>query len=91
MFLTVRNHLPLEPQDVRKLVRVVAKRAGITKRVFPHLFRHSLATNMLVRGSGILAIKEQMGHVYLETTMRYLHSVPGSLQEEYRRHCPVYL
>jgi site-specific recombinase XerD len=91
MFLTARRGLPLEPQDLRKLTKTIAKRAGITKRVFPHLFRHSLATNLLGRGSGILAIREQMGHVHLDTTMRYLHSLPGRLQEEFRLHCPVYL
>ena len=91
MFLTSRNKNQLQTQDLRKMVRTVAKRAGITKRVYPHLFRHSLATNLLVRDSGILAIKEQLGHVHLQTTMRYLHSTPGRLQEEYRIHCPVYL
>ena len=81
----------MQTQDIRKLVKAMAKRAGITKRVFPHLFRHSLATNLLGRGSGILAIKEQLGHMHIETTMRYLHSIPGRLQEEYQMHCPVYL
>jgi integrase len=46
---------------------------------------------MLGRGSGLLAIKEQLGHVYLDTTMRYIHSVPSRLQEEYKMHAPSYL
>jgi site-specific recombinase XerD len=91
MFTTVRNGNQLQTQDLRKLVRVAAERAGIKRRVHPHLFRHSLATNLLGRGTGVLAIKEQMGHVHLGTTMRYLHSTPGRLQEEYRMHIPSYL
>jgi len=91
MFLTVRHKHQLQQQDIRKLVRTVAKRAGLLKRVYPHLVRHSLATNMLGRGSGLLAIKEQLGHVYLDTTMRYIHSVPSRLQEEYKMHAPSYL
>lgn len=91
LFLTERRGRELEPQDLRKLVKAIATRAGIEKRVHPHLFRHSLATNLLDRGSGVLAIKEQLGHVNLSTTMRYLHSMPGRLQAEYRMHCPSYV
>lgn len=91
MFLTARRKLPLEPHDLRKLLKVIAKRAKITKRVHPHILRHSLATNLIARGTGILAGKEQLGHVYIATTMRYLHSAPARLQEEYRMHCPSYL
>jgi len=91
MFLTVRNHHQMQTQDLRKMVRTIAARAGITKRVYPHLVRHSLATNLLTRGAGLLAIKEQLGHVYIETTMRYIHSAPARLQEEYRMYAPAYL
>jgi integrase/recombinase XerD len=91
MFLTVRRGHRMQQQDLRKLVRVAAKRAGITRRVYPHLVRHSLGANMLNQGSGLLAIKEQLGHVYIDTTMRYLHSAPARLQEEYRMHAPSYL
>jgi integrase/recombinase XerD len=91
MFITVRNKLPLEPQDIRKLLKVVAKRAKITKRVHPHILRHSLAVNLIARGTGILAVKEQLGHVFIATTMRYLYSAPARLQEEYRMHVPSYL
>jgi integrase/recombinase XerD len=76
MFIAVRNHYPLEPQDIRKLIRFVAKRAKITKRVHPHILRHSLASNLISRGTGILAVKEQLGHVFIATTMRYLQSAP---------------
>jgi integrase/recombinase XerD len=91
MFLTVRNKHQMQTQDLRKMVRTVATRAGITKRVYPHLVRHSLATNLLTRGAGLLAIKEQLGHVFIETTMRYIHSAPARLQEEYRMYAPSYL
>ena len=45
LFTTVVNNNQLATSDVRKLIRTVAKRAKIGRRVFPHLFRHSLATN----------------------------------------------
>jgi integrase/recombinase XerD len=91
LFLTVRNHNPFAPQDLRKLIRSTAKRAKITKRVYPHLMRHSLATNMLHRGANLLAIKEQLGHAFIETTMVYIHSAPERMRMEYRMFAPSYL
>jgi integrase/recombinase XerD len=91
LFVTLQKGHPYGTQDLRKLVRVVAKRAGITKRVWPHLFRHSLATNMLIRGAHILAIKEQLGHSFVETTMVYLHAAPMAMQAQYRFFAPSYL
>ena len=89
LFVTVRNGLPLEPQDIRKLVHVVAKRAGFTRRIWPHLFRHSLATNMLNRGAHIFAIKDQLGHAFIESTMIYLPRSQGNLNA-YRQYAPSY-
>lgn len=91
LFVTIQNGNPYGTQDLRKLVHVVAKRAHIQKRVWPHLFRHSLATNMLIRGAHILAIKEQLGHAFVETTMVYLHAAPTAMQGQYRFFAPSYL
>lgn len=91
LFLTIRRKRPFAPQDLRKLIRVTAGRAGIRKRVHPHLLRHSLATHMLARGSGLLAIKQQLGHEFIETTMIYLHAAPARMQAEYRFFAPSYL
>jgi integrase len=78
-------------QALRKLVHVVAKRAGFTKRVWPHLFRHSLATNMLHRGANILTVKQQLGHAFIESTMIYIHSIEYGVKNEYERYVPSYV
>lgn len=91
LFVTLQHGNPYRPQDLRKLVHVAAKRAHIAKQVHPHLFRHSLATNMLIRGAHILAIKEQLGHAFVETTMIYLHAVPVAMQAQYWFFAPSYL
>lgn len=77
--------------DLRKLVRVVSKREKIDKRVYPHLFRHSLASNLLKRGASIFMIKEQLGHDYLESTLIYLHSCPQRTKLEYDFYKPAYM
>lgn len=91
LFITCRNKHILATQDVRKLVRVIADRVGMCKRVHPHLFRHSLASNMLHRGAGLLTIKEQLGHRYLESTLLYLHVNKDRLQADYQQYCPAYV
>ncbi len=91
LFVTVRHGHPLAQQDLRKIVRVNARRAGLEKRVFPHLMRHSLATNMLHRGANPLSIKEQLGHAHITTTMIYLHASKDRLAAEYRMFAPSYL
>lgn len=91
LFITKRHGFPLEAQDVRKIVRVLAKRAGITRRVWPHLMRHSLATNMVNRNAHLLTIRDQLGHVYIQSTMVYVHRSKHAHTNDYRQHAPSYL
>lgn len=92
LFTTVapNGHKIYVGQALRKLVYTVAKRAGFTKRVWPHLFRHSLATNMLNRGANLLTVKQQLGHVFIESTMIYIHSLEYGVKNEYERFVPSY-
>jgi len=91
LFVCFRSGKPYSQQNLRKLVRTAAKRAGLKKRVYPHLLRHSLATNLLHRGAHLLAIKEQLGHAFVETTMIYVHSSPEHTRLQYRMYAPSYL
>lgn len=59
---------------LRKLVKVLAKRARIKKRIYPYSFRHAFACNMVIRGAHILYVKKQLRHACLETTMQYLNT-----------------
>lgn len=91
LFTTLRKNLPLVQADVRKHIKKLAKRAGIERRVYPHLFRHSLATNLLNRGANLTMIKEQLGHVYYESTLIYAVSTPFRVKSEYEFCKPAYL
>ena len=53
--------------------------------------RHCLATNLMHCGTGLLVIKKQMGHVYLGTMMRHIHSDPERMRQEYVLHALNYL
>jgi len=91
LFTSLKHNNKYRTWDLRKLVRVLSKRVGINKRVYPHLFRHSLASNLLKRGANILMIQQQLGHDYLESTMIYLHSCPQRIKSEYEFYKPAYL
>lgn len=91
LFTTLKTNLALVPADVRKHIRKLARRAGIERRVYPHLIRHSLATNLLNRGANLTMIKEQLGHVYYESTLIYAVSTPFRVKSEYEFCKPAYL
>ena len=91
MFTTLVLHNSYNGWALRKMVKVVAKRAGIKKRVYPHLFRHSLACNLLNRGANIMTIQALLGHSDIRTTMIYARSSPQRVKQEYMFYNPSYL
>jgi integron integrase len=67
-----RRHHVLE-SGLQKAVKTAVERAGITKRVSCHTFRHSFATHMLENGVNIRVVQELMGHADVKTTEIYTH------------------
>lgn len=90
-FSTLAKGNRLATGDVRKTIRVLAQRAQIGRRVFPHLFRHSLATNLLNRGASLTMIQAQLGHAWLTSTLIYAVSLAFRNQSEYHHFLPAYM
>ena len=64
---------PMSDKVVWWAVREAARRAGITRKIGPHTFRHSFATELLEAGTDLRTIQLLMGHARLEDTTLYLH------------------
>jgi integrase/recombinase XerD len=55
-------------------VKKYIQEAGISKRITPHSFRHSAATNWLTSGSDLATVKELLGHEHISSTEVYLNT-----------------
>ena len=75
----VRRHHVRE-SGLQKAVKVAVDRAGITKRVSCHTFRHCFATHLLENGVNIRVVQELMGHADVKTTEIYTHLMQKDLK-----------
>jgi integrase/recombinase XerD len=81
---------PVGPVTVERLIRKAAVRAGIPRRVTPHMLRHTLATALLSRGCDIRYIQKLLGHSSVATTQIYTHVDTQALRDAYTRSKPQY-
>lgn len=91
LFTTIRHNLRFSEWALRRRIKKIVSRTNIDKNIHPHLFRHSLATNMLLRGANLMTIKQQLGHSNINTTMLYLTPKTTRLFAEYQNFVPSYI
>lgn len=64
----------MDRHEAAAMLKKAAKAAKIGKPVTPHVFRHSLASNLLDRGATLAQVRDQLGHADIKTTSLYLHA-----------------
>lgn len=82
----------LTPRSIELIMKTYAAKAGITKKVTPHVLRHSFATDLLNNGADIRSVQQLLGHASITTTQIYTHVTDPHLREVHKkfhsRGCP---
>lgn len=76
--------LRLTPRSVERIIKQYAVRAGITRKVTPHVIRHSFATDLLENGADLRSVQALLGHSNIATTQVYTHVTDKHLREVHR-------
>ena len=84
VFCTLQGR-PVEASYVRHMMKRLAQRAGLGRRVSPHMLRHTFASELAREGTPIHVIRRLLGHARLETTAHYCdHLAPTELVDAVR-------
>ena len=75
-------------QAVRVMVKRYARAAQIDKRITPHTFRHTFATDLIRNGADLYAVQKLLGHADHRTTQRYIQSLGISLKAVHQKTHP---
>lgn len=80
-----RHPTRLTPRSVERMIKIYAAKAGITKKVTPHVLRHSFATDLLSNGADIRSVQQLLGHASINTTQIYTHVTDAHLREVHKK------
>ena len=72
------------------IIKAMAAKAGITKHISPHTFRHSFATHLVEGGADLRAVQEMLGHESITTTEIYTHLDRDYLRDTLQQFHPAY-
>ncbi len=80
-----RQRVKIGPRWAQEIVKKVATRAGIRKKVSPHVLRHTFAVSYLHKGGNLRALQGILGHSSITTTDVYLNYSGARVIEDFKR------
>jgi len=75
----------LTKRSVERIVKYYAIKAGISKKVTPHVIRHCFATDLLSNGADIRSVQMMLGHANISTTQIYTHVTDKHLHDIHKK------
>ena len=76
---------PLTRRSIERIVKQHAIKSGISKKVTPHVIRHSFATDLLSNGADIRSVQIMLGHANISTTQIYTHVTDKHLRDIHKK------
>jgi site-specific recombinase XerD len=76
---------PLTPRSVQRIIKKIAQKAGVVKKVTPHTLRHSFATDLLINGADLRSVQSMLGHSSITTTQIYTNLTDKHLKEIHQK------
>ena len=80
-----KNDSALTRRSIERIVKQYAIKAGISKKVTPHIIRHCFATDLLSNGADIRSVQMMLGHSNISTTQIYTHITDKTLRDVHKK------
>ncbi|MBX4189559.1 tyrosine-type recombinase/integrase [Candidatus Parcubacteria bacterium] len=83
--IKAKEPTPMTRRSIERIVKHHAIKAGISKKVTPHVIRHSFATDLLSNGADLRSVQMLLGHANIATTQIYTHITDKGLRETHKK------